>query len=44
MEGLATCSCIVKLREAVTLSRIFLQTGIIRGFSLYVIKRGVANL
>jgi hypothetical protein len=41
----ATCSCIAELREALTLSWIFPQTGIFaRIFSLYIIRRGAAKL
>jgi hypothetical protein len=36
----ATCSCIVELRRVVNLSRIFPRTGIFRGFSLCLFKRG----
>jgi hypothetical protein len=46
-EGLkssATCSCIVELKESVTLSRIFLQIETFHGFSLSIIDRGTEKL
>jgi hypothetical protein len=44
LESSATCSCIVKLRESVTLSRIFPQIEIFHGFSFSIIDRGTAEL